>query len=145
MSEKVVLYGMSFRHPKAFAILNNFARLHVGRERAFNITLAWHQLLQAAQTEGVSRDFHRLQTGSKAQEEYKRAVSVAESVGAISCCLYHDSHLTVIFKSEDYARALAGVGFGRAAKLSRNQCKSLRPFDAEGVDAVRAEYTRALA
>ena len=136
---RVFLYGMSFRHPKAFAVMNKFAKMHEDVERAFSALLAWQELLDSLSEQTLtSKSF--VET-----DRYSKALENAIKSRVVSFCVLHDFNITVVFRSSVYASALAGLKSGSAAVFSRDQCKDLRPFGDERAEVVGAEYTRSLA
>ena len=139
---KVALYGMSFRHPKAFEILNSFARAHVDREAAFEAALGWHAITSAL-TE-FQRSLDHPATKSETAEfaeskKYKDALKAACSSHALAAAVLHDSKLTAIFPHKAYATALTGSK-KTAIMISFKDAEQARPFGDDLVEVVRSQY-----
>lgn len=137
---KVALYGMSFRHPKAFEILNRFARRHVDNSKSFETVLGWHALMSELTAFSRRQTAGQQSTAEFSQSaQYKTALKYAIDAHAVSRVLIHKGGATIIFPTVVQASCLAGVGVV-ATEFYLNAFYEHRPFGDDKVEVVRAQY-----
>lgn len=138
-----VLYGMSFRHPKAWQLMNNFAARHVDKEVALHTLFIWQRFLNTVGN-ALGPSFSEYSRAVKqkivaeltSSEEYRKILP--EFKKFIGTPLMHDADLLVAFK--DASTSSGFLGKPGALNVSLSECLSLRPFGDTPMDKIRELY-----
>lgn len=75
----IVLYGMSYRHPNAFAALNRAAKLGKDSSSTFSLLLIWQHLCKALK---------RCDEGGNWEEDFKAAIHEFREIVPITAVIH---------------------------------------------------------